>query len=112
MPRVAYPPQGRRGSEDYEADASGSESSRSARGQEGDMTPERRELLEQIEQELAGGPSLDDLVDQADRLATGLPGFRRIRAVQLTRSQPVFARESALAVPGSIPRMRTGNDYD
>jgi hypothetical protein len=75
------PPQGRRGSEDYEADASGSESSRSARGQEGDMTPERRELLEQIEQELAGGPSLDDLVDQADRLATGLPGFRRIRAV-------------------------------
>ena len=76
--RMESPPRGRRGSEDYEADAS---DPGSAPDRDSDSSPERRELLERIERELAAGPSLDDLAEQAERLEMGHPGFRRVRGV-------------------------------
>ncbi|MEW2573750.1 DUF4157 domain-containing protein [Streptomyces sp. NPDC047070] len=88
--RMESPPRGRRNGEGYEADASASDSS-----------PERRELHNRIEQELAGGTDLDDLVGQTDRLNVDGPNFRRIRAVHPSGPAAYQSSESDSDAPGT-----------
>ncbi|MFC1418225.1 hypothetical protein [Streptacidiphilus cavernicola] len=79
--RMESPPRGRRGSGEYEADASASESEH---GRDTDSSPERRQLHERIDQELAGGP---DLVELTERLAAAPPAFGRIRRIRQPDSE-------------------------
>jgi hypothetical protein len=88
--RMESPPRGRRGAEDYEADASASDSS-----------PERHEVRNRVARELEG---LDDLLEQTDRLALNPPTFRRPGAGRPSNAAAyqTSESESELESPGTV----------